>query len=135
MAGAAAKASPGPGPAEKFEKSGKMLVFPNHADFAPQPWVPRDIATYVGQGTLDVGITGQDLMRDSGSDAVEVLQLGFAPSTFRLAAPKGTAGTPGDLAGRRIATSYPGILASWLMTLPIAAVLGAVIATVLRVFT
>ena len=75
---------------------------------------PRDIATYVGQGTLDVGITGQDLMRDSGSDAVEVLQLGFAPSTFRLAAPKGTAGTPGDLAGRRIATSYPGILASWL---------------------
>lgn len=82
---------------------------------------PRDIATYVGEGTLDVGITGQDLMRDSGSDAVEALELGFAPSTFRLAAPKGTAGSPADLAGRRIATSYPGILGAWLAEQGIAA--------------
>lgn len=72
---------------------------------------PRDIATYVGQGTLDVGITGQDLMRDSGADAIEVLQLGFAPSTFRLAVLKGATR---DLAGLRIATSYPGILSAWL---------------------
>jgi hypothetical protein len=29
-----------------YEKSMKMLVFPNGADYSPQPWVPRDIATY-----------------------------------------------------------------------------------------
>jgi ATP phosphoribosyltransferase len=71
---------------------------------------PRDIAIYVGSGTLDLGITGLDMLLDSGAQAREVMRLGFAPSTFRLAAPIGTATTIGDLAGRRIATSYPGLL-------------------------
>jgi ATP phosphoribosyltransferase len=75
---------------------------------------PRDIATYVGRGTLDVGITGEDLLADSGSQASTILELGFAPSTFRLAAPQGTAKTASDLAGKRIATSYPTILNNWL---------------------
>ena len=75
---------------------------------------PRDIATYVGRGTLDVGITGEDLLADSGSKATTILELGFAPSTFRLAAPQGTAKSASDLAGKRIATSYPTILNNWL---------------------
>jgi len=75
---------------------------------------PRDIATYVGRGTLDVGITGEDLLADSGSQATTILELGFAPSTFRLAAPQGSAKTASDLAGKRIATSYPTILNTWL---------------------
>ena len=76
---------------------------------------PRDIATYVGRGTLDVGITGEDLLADSGSQATTILELGFAPSTFRLAAPQGSAKTASDLAGKRIATSYPTILNNWLI--------------------
>ena len=75
---------------------------------------PRDIATYVGRGTLDVGITGEDLLADSGSQATTILELGFAPSTFRLAAPQGTAKSASDLAVKRIATSYPTILNNWL---------------------
>ena len=75
---------------------------------------PRDIAIYVGQGTLDVGITGRDMLLDSGANADEVLSLGFAPSTFRLAAPTGSAKAPADLAGRRIATSYAGLLDAYL---------------------
>ena len=75
---------------------------------------PRDIATYVGRGTLDVGITGEDLLADSGSQATTILELGFAPSTFRLAAPQGLAKTASDLAGKRVATSYPTILNNWL---------------------
>lgn len=71
---------------------------------------PKDIATYVGSGTLDLGITGRDMLADSGADADELLSLGFAPSTFRLAAPVGVASTPADLQGRRIATSYPVLL-------------------------
>lgn len=75
---------------------------------------PRDIAIYVGAGTLDLGITGRDMLLDSRAPADEVLTLGFAPSTFRFAAPPGVAATPRDLAGRTIATSYPFLLAQCL---------------------
>jgi len=77
---------------------------------------PRDIATYVASGTLDVGITGQDMLADSGANAETVLELAFAPSTFRLAAPAGTVTEVDQANGKRIATSYPGILASWLQS-------------------
>jgi ATP phosphoribosyltransferase len=75
---------------------------------------PKDIAIYVGEGTLDLGITGRDMLLDSGAMADELLALGFGPSTFRLAAPVGVARTPADLAGLRIATSYDGLLRAWL---------------------
>jgi len=71
---------------------------------------PRDIALYVGEGTLDVGITGRDLLLDSGAKAEEVLTLGFGRSRFHFAAPPGTASDVGDLGGLRIATSYPGVV-------------------------
>ena len=74
---------------------------------------PRDIALYVGEGTLDLGITGKDMLLDSGANAEEVIPLGFAPSTFRLAAPSGTAKAPADLKGLRVATSYAGLLGEW----------------------
>jgi ATP phosphoribosyltransferase len=75
---------------------------------------PRDIAIYVGEGTLDVGLTGRDLLLDSGAHAQESLQLGFGASTFRFAAPVGAMSSVDDLAGQRIATSYPGLVAAWL---------------------
>jgi ATP phosphoribosyltransferase len=71
---------------------------------------PRDIALYVGEGTLDVGITGRDLLLDSGSAAVELMALGFGASTFRYAARPGTATAMSDVAGHRVATSYPGLV-------------------------
>ncbi|PRZ14617.1 ATP phosphoribosyltransferase [Nesterenkonia sandarakina] len=76
---------------------------------------PRDIAVYVGAGTLDVGLTGRDLFQDARVDhgAEEVLGLGFGKSTFRLAGPKGRFSSAADLAGTRVATSYDGLLAHW----------------------
>ncbi|MEP6852663.1 MAG: ATP phosphoribosyltransferase [bacterium] len=71
---------------------------------------PRDIALYVGSGRLDVGITGEDLLLDSGAAADVVLPLGFARSTFRFAAHAGSMRGVGDLAGKRVATAYPGLL-------------------------
>jgi ATP phosphoribosyltransferase len=71
---------------------------------------PRDIATYVANGQLDVGITGRDLLLDSGAAASERLALGFGRSTFRYAAPPGMFASPDDLAGVRIATSYSGLV-------------------------
>lgn len=75
---------------------------------------PRDVATYVGAGTVDVGITGRDLLVDSKSAAVEHLPLGFAGSTFRVAAPIGEILRINDLAGKRIATAYPRLLRHYL---------------------
>lgn len=75
---------------------------------------PRDIALYVGEGTLDVGITGRDLLKDSGAKAEEVMGLGFGRSRFRFAGPRGVYTDVGQLAGARIATSYVGIVRSFL---------------------
>jgi ATP phosphoribosyltransferase len=75
---------------------------------------PRDIALYVGEGTLDLGITGRDLLLDSRAKAEEVMALGFGSSRFRFAARPGTASTVGDLTGKRIATSYAGVVRSYL---------------------
>lgn len=75
---------------------------------------PRDIAVYVGAGTLDVGLTGRDLLLDARVDAVELLELGFAASTFRFAGPLGRYSDVDQLAGRRLATSYDGLLRGYL---------------------
>jgi ATP phosphoribosyltransferase len=75
---------------------------------------PRDIATYVGSGALDVGITGRDLLLDSGSAAVEVAALDFASSTFRFAGPAGRFTDLEDLRGLRVATSYTGLVGAFL---------------------
>jgi ATP phosphoribosyltransferase len=81
---------------------------------------PRDIAIYVAAGTLDVGITGRDMLletspADGEGAAAEVMPLGFGRSSFRFASP---AGSPVDevakLEGKRIATAYPGLLQRFL---------------------
>ncbi|MDQ2755001.1 MAG: ATP phosphoribosyltransferase [Actinomycetota bacterium] len=71
---------------------------------------PRDIAVYVGSGTVDAGVTGRDLLLDSGSAATEVLPLGFGASTFRYAGRPGEVAQVADIAGKRVATSYPGLV-------------------------
>jgi ATP phosphoribosyltransferase len=82
---------------------------------------PRDIAVYVAAGTLDVGITGRDMLLETtppdgeGTAAVEVMELGFGRSSFRFATPVESAieGLE-QLAGTRIATAYPGLLQRYL---------------------
>src|SRR6187431_1102650 len=75
---------------------------------------PRDIATYVGSGALDVGITGRDLLLDSRSSAAEIASLDFGDSTFRFAGPAGRFTDLADLDGLRIATSYPALVGDFL---------------------
>ena len=82
---------------------------------------PRDIAVYVGSGTLDVGITGRDLLLDSRANAEEVMPLAFGRSTFRFAARAGTVSTVEEIAGRRVATSYSGLLEQHLEVLGVKA--------------
>lgn len=71
---------------------------------------PRDIATYVGSGDLDLGITGRDLLVDSGVPAQELLDLDFGGATFRWAARPDMLTSVDGIGGRRIATAYPGVV-------------------------
>ena len=75
---------------------------------------PRDIATYVGSGALDVGITGRDLLLDSRSPASEIASLDFGASTFRFAGRPGEFADLAALAGKRVATSYPALVGDFL---------------------
>ena len=52
---------------------------------------------YVGEGTLDVGISGRDLVLDSHADADTIMELGFGGSTFRFAGRPGVAESVKDL--------------------------------------
>jgi len=73
---------------------------------------PRDIAVYVGSGELEIGITGRDLLIDSGAEAEEILGLDFGKSRFRFAARNEL--QLSDLSGKRIATAYPGLVSHYL---------------------
>jgi ATP phosphoribosyltransferase len=75
---------------------------------------PRDIAIYVGSGELEAGITGRDLLIDSGAKAEEVLSLDFGASTFRFAGPAGSNLSLAAISGKRIATAYPGLVERYL---------------------
>ncbi len=75
---------------------------------------PRDIATYVGSGALDLGITGRDLLLDSGSEASEIAELNFGDSTFRFAGPTGHFESLSALGAKRVATSYPKLVSDFL---------------------
>jgi ATP phosphoribosyltransferase len=75
---------------------------------------PRDIAVYVGEGTLDIGLTGRDLLLDSGAPVTERAQLAFGASRFYFAAPPGVITELADLDGLRVATSYAGLVTDYL---------------------
>lgn len=75
---------------------------------------PRDIAIYVGSGELEAGITGRDLLIDSGASAEEVLALDFGASTFRFAAPVGSQFSLEKISQKRVATAYPGLVENFL---------------------
>jgi ATP phosphoribosyltransferase len=82
---------------------------------------PRDIAIYVGSGELEAGITGRDLLIDSAASAQELLSLNFGASTFRFAAPADREWKVSDIAGKRVATAYPGLVTHHLAQLKIEA--------------
>ena len=95
----------------RCKRSGRELVIrdaENKIDFVFLR--PRDIALYVGNGIIDVGITGIDLAMDSGAEVETIFPLGFGKSRFCFAAPKEKNMQISQLDGLRIATSYPNLL-------------------------
>ena len=92
-------------------RSGRELLVRDQANEIDFVFLrPRDIALYVGNGVLDLGITGRDLEMDSGAAVTEVMPLEFGRSRFCFAVPKDSGLTVEKLDGLRIATSYPELL-------------------------
>ncbi|MFC7155927.1 ATP phosphoribosyltransferase [Halomarina halobia] len=69
-----------------------------------------DIPEYVADGAADVGVTGLDMQRESGTDLVDLLDLGFGRCRLVLAAPEDDAvESVADLDGGTVATEFPRI--------------------------
>lgn len=81
-----------------------------------------DIPEYVADGAADVGITGLDLVAESGRDVAELLDLGFGRCRLSVAVPEASATTDaGQIeSGVRVATSFPAITRRYFEELGIA---------------
>ena len=99
----------------RTQRRGRELVLTDAANEVELFFLrPRDIAVYVGRGQIQVGITGRDLLLDSGTEAQEFRRLGFARSTFRFAAPAGGITDISQIAGLRVAASYDHLVRAYL---------------------
>jgi ATP phosphoribosyltransferase len=74
-----------------------------------------DIPVLVAENAIDLGITGADLVAESGVDVVERLELGIGSCRLALCvADDAPLADPAALQGRRVATSFPRITRRWL---------------------
>lgn len=111
-----------------FAKAGYKITstsrsyFPKIDDAEMKPMLIRaqEMSRYVEDGTLDVGMTGRDWVRENGSDVVEIAELiyakqGLRPVRWVLAAP---ADSPiksvKDLKGKKIATELVNVSKEYL---------------------
>lgn len=69
-----------------------------------------DISKYVGEGNVDIGVTGIDIIEESGSEVERVMDLGFGKCRLCVQAPVSSNITDvRSLAGKRIVTSFPSL--------------------------
>ncbi len=74
-----------------------------------------DIPVLVAEGAIGLGITGADLVAESGAEVVHRLDLGVGSCRLALCVPDDSPiSGPEGLAGCRLATSFPRITSEWL---------------------
>ncbi|WP_308516526.1 ATP phosphoribosyltransferase [Sphingomonas flavescens] len=103
-------------------QSGKNSLTARVENFPAELMFVRDddIPTFVSDGVCEFGIVGQNVLEEFSAERTdlgyEVLaELGFGRCTLKLAAPESMPYEgPASLAGQRIATSYPRLLARFL---------------------
>jgi ATP phosphoribosyltransferase len=91
------------------ENAGRRLLIPS-SDPAIEFLVvkPGDVPVYVESGAADLGVTGTDVLRESGADVLEPLELGYGYCRLVVASP--AVGSYPELPGgitARVATKYP----------------------------
>jgi ATP phosphoribosyltransferase len=75
-----------------------------------------DVAEYVRDGLVDLGLTGQDLVAERADGLEPILELGFGACSLVLAVPVGgDIETVEGLTGSRIATTFPRLTRAFLM--------------------
>jgi len=103
---------------EMLNGSGFNYKRPDRLDIAHCTDIPvsivflpaADIATYVAEGNVDLGITGEDIVAESGSTVNVLMELGFGKCRLSVQAPTDAHITdPRQLAGKRIVTSFPSL--------------------------
>jgi ATP phosphoribosyltransferase len=94
---------------EPASNAGRRLLIPS-SDPAVEFLVvkPGDVPVYVESGAADLGITGTDVLRETGADVLEPLELGFGFCRLVVASPD-AAPYPRLEGGitARVATKYP----------------------------
>ena len=74
-----------------------------------------DIPEYVQDAVADIGFVGENVVQEAGKSVEAIEKLGFGKCRLSIAAPKnGSINSINELAGKKIATSYPSILSSYL---------------------
>ncbi|MBL7721266.1 MAG: ATP phosphoribosyltransferase [Chitinophagaceae bacterium] len=74
-----------------------------------------DIPEYVQDAVADIGFVGENVVQETGKSVDTIEKLGFGKCRLSIAAPKnGSIRSINDLTGKKIATSYPSILADYL---------------------
>lgn len=74
-----------------------------------------DIPQYIEDGVADVGVVGENVLRERGSQLERIEKLGFGRCRLALAVPRGFDYlTAADLDGKKVATSYPNLLSEFL---------------------
>jgi ATP phosphoribosyltransferase len=95
--------------AEPAPDAGRRLLIPS-SDAGIEFLVikPGDVPVYVESGAADLGVTGTDVLRETGADVLEPLELGFGACRLVVAAPAGSQypALPGGITAR-VATKYP----------------------------
>jgi len=92
-------------------------IRPNRLDVAKCKHLPvsivflpaADIARYVGEGDVDMGITGLDIIAESQSDVEVLMKLDMGRCKLAVQAPAGRYTDATDLVGKRIVTSFPNL--------------------------
>jgi len=75
----------------------------------------EDIPVLCAEGAIDMGITGGDLIAESGVQLVNRLDLGVGECRLAVCVPEeGTIVTPAQLDGCRVATSFPHVTQTFL---------------------
>jgi ATP phosphoribosyltransferase len=68
----------------------------------------EDMPVLCAEGAIDMGITGSDLVAESGADVIERLHLGIGQVRLAICVSEDSPITkPAELAGMRVATSFP----------------------------
>merc|ERR1711871_432830 len=117
------------------EAAGLEFTRPERVDVAMVTNLPitlvflpaSDIAQYVGEGNVDIGITGEDIVAESGVTVTTALKLGFGKCKMALQVPEEHGARPlSDYVGARIVTSFPTIAEKFFAPLDAAATAGGV---------